>query len=238
MGISRGYVSKPHGRCPVCGSRSPKADILINNNGRACLSDFGFTTIATGQSIDISSWVEGGTYQWMSPELINPESCGLKKIRPTKESDCYALGMVVYEVLSGRTPFAPWKAILVVQKVPQGERPRRPEGEEGALFTDSIWRMLELCWKHQPDERISAEVVLLCLEGTPLLPLPPSDVGEIAETDTNGQSNAASRNSGMFSLLHRTPQAHHQIIILVGGSEEGWVGKLVRKAWEKFKTIT
>ena len=101
MGISRGYVSEPHGRCPVCGSCSPKADILIDNNGRACLSDFGFTTIAAGQSIDISSWVEGGTYQWMSPELINPESCGLKKIRPTKESDCYALGMVVYEVLSG-----------------------------------------------------------------------------------------------------------------------------------------
>ena len=210
MGISRGYVSEPRGHRPVCGSCGPKADILIDNNGRACLSDFGFTTIAAGQSIDISSWVEGGTYQWMSPELINPESCGLKKIRPTKESDCYALGMVVYEVLSGRTPFAPWKAILVVQKVPQGERPKRPEGEGGALFTDSIWRMLELCWKHQPHERISAEDVLPYLEGTSLLSLPPSDVGGVVETDTDGQLDFALSNSSTFSLFHRTSQAHHQ----------------------------
>ena len=238
MGIPKGYVPKSHSHRPAYSLPCSQANVLIDHNGRACLFNFSLVTMTVGQSTDTSLLVKGGTVQWMSPERINPERLGLKDGRPTKASDCYALGMVVYEVLSGRTPFAPWKAILVVQKVPQGERPRRPEGEEGALFTDSIWRMLELCWKHQPDERISAEVVLLCLEGTPLLPLPPSDVGEIAETDTNGQSNAASRNSGMFSLLHRTPQAHHQIIILVGGSEEGWVGKLVRKAREKFKTIT
>jgi len=35
----------------------------------------------------------GGTYRWMSPELLeDPDG------RPTKRSDCYALGMVVYEV--------------------------------------------------------------------------------------------------------------------------------------------
>jgi len=40
----------------------------------------------------------GGTKQWMSPELLNPESFGLNDSRPTTQSDCYALGMVVYEV--------------------------------------------------------------------------------------------------------------------------------------------
>ena len=40
----------------------------------------------------------GGTEGWMSPELLVPEVFGLNDSRPTKQSDCYALGMVVYEV--------------------------------------------------------------------------------------------------------------------------------------------
>lgn len=36
----------------------------------------------------------------MSPELLDPERFGLSNedYRPTKQADCYALGMVVYEV--------------------------------------------------------------------------------------------------------------------------------------------
>ena len=34
----------------------------------------------------------------MSPELLDPERFGVEGDRPTKESDCYAFGMVIYEV--------------------------------------------------------------------------------------------------------------------------------------------
>jgi serine/threonine protein kinase len=51
--------------------------------------------------------------------------------QPTKESDCYALGMVIYEVLSGQAPFASFKDFIVMRKVIEGERPGRPEGAEG-----------------------------------------------------------------------------------------------------------
>jgi len=37
----------------------------------------------------------------MSPELLDPERFGMPKSegnRPTRQSDCYALGMVIYEV--------------------------------------------------------------------------------------------------------------------------------------------
>jgi hypothetical protein len=37
----------------------------------------------------------------MSPELLDPELFGIPQSegdRPTKQSDCYALGMVIYEV--------------------------------------------------------------------------------------------------------------------------------------------
>jgi len=37
----------------------------------------------------------------MSPELLDPERFGVTESegnRPTRQSDCYALGMVIYEV--------------------------------------------------------------------------------------------------------------------------------------------
>ena len=69
----------------------------------------------------------------MSPELLDPEHFGLTDSRPTKGSDCYALGMVIYEVLSGQAPFTQFKDFVVARKVIKGERPTRPEGAEGAV---------------------------------------------------------------------------------------------------------
>ena len=42
----------------------------------------------------------------MSPELLALDHSRLKNNRLTKQSDCYAFGMVIYEVLSGRAPFS------------------------------------------------------------------------------------------------------------------------------------
>ena len=44
-----------------------------------------------------SSASSGGTFRWMSPELLDPPRFGSSG-RLTRESDCYALGMVIYEV--------------------------------------------------------------------------------------------------------------------------------------------
>ena len=106
----------------------------------------------------------GGTIRWMSPEILALDHSGIKNSRPTKESDCYALGMVIYEVLSGRVPFSKFKPYVVTRKVMDGERPERPEGVGGAWFTDDIWRMLNRCWEAQPENRPSVAAVLECLE--------------------------------------------------------------------------
>ena len=108
---------------------------------------------------------EGGTTQWMSPELLDPAKFGLTDGCSTKESDCYAFGMVIYEVLSGRSPFPSCGAGTVIMKVLDGERPMRLQGAEGTRFTDAIWEMLERCWKPRPQDRPSVEAVLQCLEG-------------------------------------------------------------------------
>ena len=120
----------------------------------------------------------------MSPELLCPDQSGLKGSRPTKQSDCYALGMVIYEVLSGRAPFMPFHQYIVMRKVMEGERPARLRGAEGAWFTDDLWRMLSLCWAAQPEQRPGITAVLECLEqhsGTWKPPSPRADEG--AETD-------------------------------------------------------
>ena len=162
------------------------------------------------QQLLMLSCVEGGTIRWMSPELIDPGSFGLKESRPTKKSDCYALGMVIYEVLTGETPFSLHSTPLVIKKVLEGERPERPEGNEGALFTDDLWRILALCWKHKPDERTNAKVVLQCLERTSLLPRPSSDVDGIVEIDTDKSLDVTVHDSGMFSQFRRRSQADLQ----------------------------
>ena len=149
----------------------------------------------------------------MSPELLDPEQFGFKKSRPTRESDCYALGMVVYEVLSGRAPFAPTKAPVL--KVMRGERPERPRG---AWFTDNIWRALQLCWSHRPGDRISAKVALLYLEENPSPLRSPPNMEGIVETDTDNGSDTTSSDSGTLSPFNLGSQAHLRPCDITGPS--------------------
>ena len=102
--------------------------------------------------------------RWMSPELLALVQSGLENSRPTEQSDCYALGMVIYEVLSGQVPFGLSNCHAVMRKVIEGERPQRPEEVAGAWFTDGIWRMLNRCWAAQSEGRPSIKAVLECLD--------------------------------------------------------------------------
>lgn len=199
------YVSELYGQRHACSLHYSQANILINHNGRACLAGFSLVKMVAGKSADIFS--EGGTLRWMSPELLNPGLLGLENSHSTKESDCYALGMVILEVLSGRLPFALYENTpIIILKVMQGKRPERPRGDEGKPFTDTIWRLLELCWAHKPGDRPSAEAVLVCLEGGQSLRLPPDTSGAV-ELD-NGQSDVPASDTGMFSPFRLRPQAH------------------------------
>jgi len=52
-----------------------------------------FSTFFLSETVGSS----GGTLCWMSPELLDPQRFGSNG-RPTRESDRYAVGMVIYEV--------------------------------------------------------------------------------------------------------------------------------------------
>ena len=121
----------------------------------------------------------------MSPELFDPGKFGVEDSRRTKSSDCYALGMVVYEVLTGQVPFSRLSRYHAVAKVLRGERPERPEGAEGQWFTDYVWSILGRCWEPKPNDRPSIEDVLRHLEEASMFwtPLPPLVEGGPQELD-------------------------------------------------------
>ena len=56
------------------------------------------SSVSLVSKTSLMSFTAGGTPRWMSPELLDPERFGADSDRPTKQSDSYAFGMVVYEV--------------------------------------------------------------------------------------------------------------------------------------------
>ena len=175
-----------------------EANVIIDSNGHACLADFSLITLIPDQTTFVSSCVQGGTLAWMSPELLDPQNLGPGKTRrrSTRQSDCYALGMVIYEILSGHVPFEGCGPCAALAKVLGGERPERPQGEERKLFTDGVWSVVECCWKQSPGDRPSAKGVLRCLEGEGTSShsyFPEMEVD--AEPDSDDQSDATSSTS-------------------------------------------
>jgi len=146
------------------------ANILIDKDQRACIADFGFTTItgvvtrAAARMSQISlvsndsvvSFVEGGTYRWMSPELLDPERFGVPNPddnRPTTESDCFALGMVIYEILCGHRPYVELSEFMAIEAITEGNRPKKPEDAKLLGFSDELWETVELSWLEDPTAR-------------------------------------------------------------------------------------
>ena len=166
---------------------------MIDQDFRARLADFGLLTMVSDStnSTTSNSSANPGTTRWMSPELLDPGRFGFERGRSTRESDCYALGMVILEVLTGRVPFAHYKDFIVAGKVTDGERPERPRGPEAVWFMDDVWGTLEQCWLPQPDARPTAEIILERLEqgSTAWQPLSPvADGGSQSQVDGDDDS--------------------------------------------------
>lgn len=73
------------------------ANIMLDVQGKAILMDFGIVKIAGGSSHTTTGAVVG-TAMYMSPDIIRGQA-------PDARSDIYSLGVTLFEMVSGRTPF-------------------------------------------------------------------------------------------------------------------------------------
>ena len=76
-----------------------QANVLVDGAGTAHVADFGLMIMTDLSTTVLSETAVSceGTYDRMSPELLDPQRFGSTG-RPTRESDCYALAMLIYEV--------------------------------------------------------------------------------------------------------------------------------------------
>jgi hypothetical protein len=83
------------------------SNILVTEQGRVVLLDFGLVTDRDGKSSDPLR--VAGTVEYLSPERMRAE-------RATESSDWYAVGVILYEALTGVLPFEEESGPVQVQR--------------------------------------------------------------------------------------------------------------------------
>ncbi|MFF4539554.1 serine/threonine-protein kinase [Streptomyces aureus] len=107
------------------------------------LTDFGIARLADSPGLTRTHEFVG------TPAYVAPESA---EGRPqTSAVDIYGAGILIYELVTGRPPFAGESALEVLHQHLSAE-PRRP-----STVPDPLWTVIERCLRKNPDQRPSAE---------------------------------------------------------------------------------
>jgi len=145
-------------------SQDLQQNILITNGTppQACLADFGLSTFIPGAQGEMTTVTAGGTPVFMAPELLCPSKFNKPSSRPAQPADIYALGLVIYEVLTGSQPFHEqgWWEHETVYHVITGLRPKKPANAEQIGFGDGTWELVEECWIEESTKRPTIDRVL------------------------------------------------------------------------------
>ncbi|MFF2195246.1 serine/threonine-protein kinase [Streptomyces sp. NPDC058157] len=123
----------------------PANVLLDESNGqmKPMLTDFGIARLADSPGLTRTHEFVG------TPAYVAPESA---EGRPqTSAVDIYGAGILLYELLTGRPPFAGGTALEVLHRH-LSEDPQRPPS-----VPEALWIVIERCLRKEPDERPSAE---------------------------------------------------------------------------------
>ncbi|KAG0697064.1 kinase-like domain-containing protein, partial [Suillus ampliporus] len=131
------------------------SNVLIYGNGRACLADFGLSTIILefiGTSYFTTSvW---GNIRWAAMELYEtPED----NVSLSTECDIYSFGSITLQVLSCKVPYHNVKnEILVLGQVIKGKKPEPPNESQ---IAPGHWEFIQRCWSPRSSRPSVEEIV-------------------------------------------------------------------------------
>ncbi len=121
------------------------SNILINNDGRLKLTDFGIARIDTSTLTQVGEIM--GSPSYMSPEQFLGTDIDAR-------SDIYSVGVIAYEMLAGRRPFIGNNAEVMRQAL--NERPVNPSEHNPKISVQLDWAVQKALAKKQGDRFQSA----------------------------------------------------------------------------------
>ncbi|EHR70428.1 protein kinase family protein [Burkholderiales bacterium JOSHI_001] len=98
------------------------ANIFMEGRTSPRVLDFGIARVAHGQAVAGFENLLAGSPHYLSPEQLRGQT-------PDRRSDVYSLGVVLYELLAGRKPFAGGTLAQIAQAVLAGHAPRADKVE-------------------------------------------------------------------------------------------------------------
>jgi serine/threonine-protein kinase len=139
-------------------------NIMIDNEGNARIMDFGIARSLQAEGLTAEGTVIG-TPEYMSPEQAEGEETD-------QRSDIYSLGVILFEMLTGKIPFEGKTPISIAMKH-KSETPPNPKEINTQIPSDLNWLILKCMEKDKTKRFQSAEEILIELgeteEGIPAL---------------------------------------------------------------------
>jgi serine/threonine protein kinase/Tfp pilus assembly protein PilF len=119
------------------------SNVMIDKEGNARIMDFGIARSLESKGIT-GAGVMIGTPEYMSPEQVEGKEVD-------QRSDIYSLGVILYEMVTGRVPFEGDTPFTVGVKH-KSEIPRNPK-EINAQVTDDLSNVILKCLEKDKDKR-------------------------------------------------------------------------------------